>query len=105
LGPGLLESAYEAALLFEIQQLGIPVSRQVPLPMVYKSVSIDQGYRVDLIVDSKVIVEVKSVEALADVHHMQVLTYLRLSGLRLGLLVNFNTDKIEKNIVRKVNGL
>jgi GxxExxY protein len=105
LGPGLLESAYEAALAYEIGQSGMSVGKQVPLPMIYDSVYLDQGYRIDLLVNGKVVVEVKSVDMLADVHHKQVITYLKLSGLKLGLLVNFNTDKIAESIIRKVNGI
>jgi len=105
LGPGLLESAYEAALAHEAEKAGLTVVRQVPLPLKYESVQLDQGYRVDLIINGKVLVEVKSVETLAEVHHKQVITYLKLSGIKLGLLVNFNTDQIARSIVRKVNGL
>lgn len=105
LGPGLLESAYEAALAHELEKAGLSVGRQVPLPLKYDSVQLDQGYRVDLIINGMVLVEIKSVEALAEVHHKQVITYLRLSGLKLGLLVNFNTDQIAGAIIRKVNGL
>jgi GxxExxY protein len=105
LGPGLLESAYEAALAFEVSKEGLNVKSQVPLPMIYESVNLPLGFRLDLLVDDKVVIEVKSVEVLLDIHHKQLLTYLRLSGLKLGLLVNFNTDNISENIVRKVNKL
>ncbi|WP_231459655.1 MULTISPECIES: GxxExxY protein [unclassified Pedobacter] len=105
LGPGLLESAYEAALKYEIQKEGLKVKSQVSLPMVYEEISIDVGYRLDLLVEQKVILELKSVEIIAPVHHKQLLTYLRLSGLKLGLLINFNTDNISDNIFRKVNKL
>ena len=105
LGPGLLESAYEAALKYELDQTGLHVVSQVALPMVYKSVHVEIGYRLDLLVEQKVIVEIKSVEHLLDVHHKQVITYLKLSGLKLGLLVNFNTDDLSKSVFRKVNGL
>lgn len=105
LGPGLLESAYEAALKHELQLEDLHVISQVPLPMIYKSVAVDIGYRMDLLVEKKVVIELKSVEVLLDVHHKQVITYLKLSGLKLGLLVNFNTDDITKGIFRKVNGL
>lgn len=105
LGPGLLESAYEAALKYELEQSGLPVQAQVALPMIYESVRVDIGYRLDLLVAHKVIIELKSVETLLDVHHKQVITYLKLSGLKLGLLVNFNTDNIATSIFRKVNGL
>jgi GxxExxY protein len=105
LGPGLLESAYEAALAHEISKAGLKVKSQVALPMIYESIKVDVGYRLDLVVEDKVIIELKSVEALLDVHHKQLITYLKLSGMKLGLLVNFNVDDISKNIFRKVNGL
>jgi GxxExxY protein len=105
LGPGLFESVYVGALVFELTNLGLSVKREVGIPIVYKGVSIDAGYRADMIVNDKVIMEVKSVETLAEVHHKQLLTYLRLSGLKLGLLVNFNTTEISKSIFRKVNKL
>ena len=105
LGPGLLESAYQSALIFEIQAASLKVNSQVPLPMVYEGTRINIGYRLDLLVQDKVIVEIKSVEVLQDVHHQQLITYLKLSGLKLGLLVNFNTIDISKSIFRKVNGL
>lgn len=105
LGPGLLESAYEAALAYEIKKDGLSVKEQVGLPLVYETIHVDVAYRLDLLVADKVIIELKSVEALLDVHHKQLLTYLRLSRLKLGLLVNFNCDDIYNNIFRKVNGL
>lgn len=105
LGPGLLESVYEAALAHELIQKGLKIRLQVPMPVVYEEVRLELGFRLDLLVNDLVLIEVKSIEALAEIHHKQVLTYLRISGLRLGILVNFNTDHIERNIVRKVNGL
>jgi len=90
LGPGLLESAYEAVLMYELAKEGLDVKAQVPLPLVYDEIKLDVGYRIDLLVENKVIIEIKSVENLAEVHHKQVLTYLKLSGLKLALLVNFN---------------
>jgi len=105
LGPGLLESAYEAALFHELSKAGLQVSLQVSMPMIYDSIKVDVGYRLDLLIENKVIIELKSVETLLDVHHKQLITYLKLSGLKLGLLVNFNTDNISKSIFRKVNGL
>ena len=105
LGPGLLESAYEAALKYELEKDHLLVLSQAPLPLVYESIKLSIGYRLDLLVENKVIIELKSVENLMDVHHKQMITYLKLSGLKLGLLVNFNTDDISKNIFRKVNGL
>ncbi|MDD3293919.1 MAG: GxxExxY protein [Geobacteraceae bacterium] len=105
LGPGLLESVYEAALKYEIGKRGLRVTRQSPLPVVYESVALEEGFRADLIVEDLVIVELKSVEAVAPVHKKQLLTYLRLSGKRLGLLVNFGTNLIKDGITRVVNGL
>ncbi len=105
LGPGLLESAYECALMFELLQRGLDVRCQVPMPLIYKSVKLDQGYRLDLLVEDKVIVELKSVECLAPVHYSQLLTYLRLSDKRLGLLINFNSKLLKHGIHRVVNGL
>ena len=105
LGPGLLESAYEAALAYELNKDGLRVEKQVALPMVYDETKVDIGYRLDILVERKVIIEIKSVEILLDVHHKQLITYLKLSGLKLGLLVNFNTADISKSIIRKVNNL
>lgn len=105
LGPGLLESAYEAALSFELVRAGLCTKTQVALPMIYETVQVDIGYRLDVLVENRVIIEIKSVETLLEVHHKQVITYLKLSGLRLGLLVNFNSEDISKGIFRKVNGL
>lgn len=105
LGPGLLESAYEAALNYELKKSGLKVRRQVPLPLVYEGVCLEVGYRIDLLIEEKVLVEIKSVENLGQVHHKQVLTYLKLSGRRLGILVNFNCAAIDKSIFRKVNRL
>ncbi|MBK9591900.1 MAG: GxxExxY protein [Crocinitomicaceae bacterium] len=93
LGPGLLESTYEICLAFELKELGLEVKQQVALPVVYKDVKLDAGYRIDLIVENKVIVEIKSVEALADIHTAQLLTYLKLKDIKLGLLINFNSVK------------
>lgn len=105
LGPGLLESAYEATLIYELQNNGLKVRSQVPLPLIYNDIKLDVGYRVDLIVNDKVLIEIKSVENLIAVHHKQVLTYLKLSGIKLGILVNFNTDNIFNGMFRKVNNL
>ncbi len=105
LGPGLLESAYEAVLMYELIKLGLQVKSQVALPLIYDEIKMDVGYRIDLLVEDKVIIEIKSVENLAEVHHKQVITYLKLSGKKLGLLVNFNCVEIDKSIFRKVNGL
>ncbi len=105
LGAGLLESAYEATLKYELEKIGLSVLAQTPVPLIYGDVSLEVGYRLDLLVENKVIVELKSVETLLDVHHKQLITYLKLSELKLGILVNFNTADISKSIFRKVNGL
>ena len=105
LGPGLLESVYEAALAYELMKEDLIVETQVSIPVVYNEIKLDLGFRADLIVEKKVIIEIKSVENIAEVHHKQVLTYLKLTGIKLGLLVNFNTDDISHSIFRKVNGL
>ena len=105
LGPGLYESVYVTALSYELQQLDLSVKTEVPLPMVYEGIKFEAGFRIDILVNDKLIIEVKSVENLAEVHHKQVLTYLKLSGLKLGLLVNFNSPNIADSIFRKVNGL
>ncbi|MDR7129929.1 GxxExxY protein [Algoriphagus sp. 4150] len=105
LGPGLLESTYESTLNHELIKEGLNVRRQVGLPLVYDNLRMDVGYRIDLIVEDKVIIEIKSVENLMEVHHKQVITYLRLSGIKLGLLVNFNVQDITEGIIRKVNKL
>jgi GxxExxY protein len=105
LGPELLESAYEAALEYDLKQIGLSVRTQVAMPFVYKDVKQDVGYRIDLIVNEKVIVEIKSIENLAPVHFAQTLTYLKLSQLKLALLINFNTKVLKEGIHRIVNGL
>ena len=105
LGPGLLESAYEECLFHEIRQTGLKVEKQKPLPLIYKEVKLEVGYRLDLIVENKVIIEVKSVEALNDIHTAQVLTYLKISGCKLGLLMNFNVLRVKDGIKRLVNNL
>ena len=98
LGPGLLESAYEECLSFELAQAGMVIRRQVPLPIVYKSVRLDCGYRLDLVVENQLIVEIKSVERLLPIHDAQVLTYLRLSGRKTALLINFNVVLLNDGI-------
>ena len=105
IGPGLLESAYENALAYDLQELGFSVRQQVPMPFIYKEVKQEVGYRIDLLVNSKVIIEVKAVEAVAPVHFAQLLTYLKLSGIKLGLLLNFNSKTLKDNIHRVVNNL
>ena len=105
LGPGLLESAYEACLAFELRKRGFDVQTQVPLPLVYQGVKLEVGYRIDLLVDDCVIVEVKSVELLAPIHEAQVISYLKLSGRKVGLLINFNVLHLKDGIRRFVNHL
>lgn len=105
LGAGLLESVYVAALEWELTKQGLQVKREVPVPVHYKEVKMDLGFRLDLLIENKVIIEVKSVENLAEVHHKQVLTYLKITNLKLGILVNFNVASIKDGIFRKVNGL
>jgi GxxExxY protein len=105
LGPGLLESVYEAVLTYELQQRGLSVVRQKPIPVIYENVRLEESFRADLIVEGKVIVELKSVETIAPVHKKQVLTYLRLTNLKLGLLINFGDALIKDGITRIVNGL
>ena len=103
LGPGLLESAYERCLEFELNKNGIHVERQKPQPLVYESIKLEAGYRVDLLVERIIIIEVKSVEALTDVHFAQILTYMKLSGCKLGLLANFNVLHFKDGIRRVIN--
>jgi len=103
LGPGLLESAYEACLAFELAQRGLKVELQKPLPVVYKEVHLDCGYRLDLLVENAVIVEIKAVESLAPIHQAQLLSYLRLSGCKVGLLINFNVRILKDGLRRLVN--
>jgi GxxExxY protein len=105
LGPGLLESVYENCLAFELRQRGLNVLQQQPLPVVYKDVRMDMGFRLDLWVENKVVIEVKSVDALNDVHLTQTLTYLKLTRNKLGLLINFNVPLIKNGIRRVVNNL
>jgi GxxExxY protein len=105
LGPGLLESVYEAILYYELTQLGLFVERQKPIPLIWKDIKLDIGFRSDLIVEEKVIIEIKSVEQLSNVHFKQVLTYIRVTNLKLGLLVNFNEALIKNGIKRVVNGI
>ena len=102
LGPGLLESAYAACLAHELALRGLPFEKEKPLPVQYKGMQLDCGYRLDFLVDGKVIVELKSVEKLAPLHEAQLMTYLRLAGLRIGLLMNFNTEKLRDGLVRRV---
>jgi GxxExxY protein len=104
-GPGLLESVYEELLSYEIIKRGLFVQRQVGIPLNYESIKMEIGFRADIIVENKVIIELKSIETILDVHKKQLLTYLKLSGLKLGLLINFNTYMLKDGIVRIVNKL
>ncbi|MFT3752424.1 MAG: GxxExxY protein [Paludibacter sp.] len=105
LGPGLLESVYEEIMCFELTRLGLKVDRQKAIPVIWNETKMEIGFRADLIVENKVIIELKSVESLAPVHSKQVLTYLKLTGLKLGLLINFNENLIKDAITRIVNNL
>jgi GxxExxY protein len=102
LGPGLLESAYKECLFYEIQKSGLAVEKEKPMPLVYEAVKLDIGYRLDLLVENKLVIDTKSVEALNDVHLAQVLTYLKLSKCRLGLLINFNVKYLKDGIKRVI---
>jgi GxxExxY protein len=104
LGPGLLESAYEYCLAYELGMRGLRVEQQKPLPLVYDQVKLECGYRIDLLVEGSVVVEVKSVDALAPIHEAQIITYLKLSGCKLGLLINFNVPAVKDGIHRFING-
>lgn len=104
LGPGLLESAYQECLYFELRRIGLFVEKEKPLPLLYEEVKLEVGYRIDLLVERQIVVEIKSVDALADIHLAQVLTYLKLSNNRLGLLINFNVVLLKDGIKRVVNG-
>jgi GxxExxY protein len=105
LGPGLLESAYEECLFYELNKTGIEIQKQKALPLVYEEVKLDIGYRIDIIIENKLILEIKSVEALNDIHFAQLLTYLKLTNCKLGMLMNFNVALIKNGIKRVVNNL
>ena len=105
LGPGLLESIYEEILFFELDQKGLHVQRQVPVPLKYKDMRFDTAFRLDLLVNNRVVIELKAVESLAPVHYAQLLSYLKLSDKKLGLLINFNTKLLKDGIHRVVNNL
>lgn len=104
LGPGLLESSYKECLYYELKQIGLKVEKEKALPLVYKEVKLDCGYRIDLLVENRIIIELKSVEALNNVHMAQILTYLKLQDLRYGLLINFNVARLKDGIKRVVQG-
>lgn len=105
LGPGLLESSYEECLMYELIKAGLFIEKQKALPLVYEEVKLEVGYRIDILVENKVVIEIKAVEVLNDVHLAQILTYLKLSGCKLGLLINFNVSLIKNGIKRVVNNL
>ena len=105
LGPGLLESSYEECLFYELQKSGLLIERQKPLSLIYEDIKLDIGYRVDLLIERNLIIELKSVETLNDIHFAQLLTYLKLSNCKLGLLINFNVTLIKNGIKRIANNL
>jgi GxxExxY protein len=105
LGPGLLESAYQECLYYELIGSGLKVEKEKPMPIIYKEVKLDHGYRMDLLVEDKVVVEIKTVDAIIDVHEAQILTYLKLGDYKLGLLINFNVQLLKKGIKRFVHNL
>ncbi len=102
LGPGLLESTYEVCFASELNEAGLKVDIQKPLPVVYKNIKLDAGYRIDLLVENEIIIELKSVDEIAPIHEAQLLTYMKLSGKRLGLLINFNVKDLKKGIKRMI---
>jgi len=104
LGPGLLESAYKECLFYKIKKEGLIVEKEVAMPLVYREVKLECGYRIDLLVENKVVIELKSVEALNDVHFAQTLTYMKLGDFKLGLLINFNVSLLKNGIRRIING-
>lgn len=103
LGPGLLESAYKECLFYEIMKEGLHVQKEVPMPIIYEEIKLDHGYRIDLLVENRVVIEIKTVDAFIDVHFSQVLTYLRLGGYKLGLLINFQVQSLKNGIRRVIN--
>nr|WP_199001749.1 GxxExxY protein [Flavobacterium sp. ASV13] len=105
LGPGLLESAYQECLYYEIVNSGLSVEKQKALPIIYKDIKLDHGYRIDLLIENKIVIELKTVEAFTDVHFAQILTYLKLGNYPLGLLINFDSKILKNNIKRFINTL
>ncbi|SHM47735.1 GxxExxY protein [Flavobacterium chilense] len=105
LGPGLLESAYQECLYYEIMNSGLSVEKQKALPIIYKDIKLDHGYRIDLLIENKIVIELKTVEAFTDVHFAQILTYLKLGNYPLGLLINFDSKILKNNIKRFINTL
>lgn len=104
LGPGLLESAYEECMFYELNKHNLLVEKQKPMPLIYDEVKLDVGYRLDFLIEKKLVLEIKSVETLNDVHLAQILTYLRLSNCKLGMLINFNTLQFKNGVKRVING-
>jgi GxxExxY protein len=104
-GPGLLESAYQECLMYELINSGLQVEKEKAMPIVYKDIKLDHGYRIDLLVEDKVVIEIKTVDTLIEVHTAQILTYLKLGGYKLGLLINFNVSLLKEGIKRYVNNL
>ncbi len=104
LGPGLLESAYEECLFYELSQTGLFLEKQKPMPLIYNEVKLDIGYRIDILIERKFVVEIKAIEALNDIHLAQILTYLRLSNCKLGMLINFNVLQFKNGVKRVING-
>jgi GxxExxY protein len=104
LGPGLLESAYKECLYYKIIKAGLKVEKEKPMPLIFEEVKLDCGYRIDLLVEDKLVIELKSVESLTDVHFAQTLTYLKLGNFKLGLLINFNVALVKDGIKRIING-
>lgn len=105
LGPGLLESSYEACLVYELRNRGLDVKSQIPLPVIYKGIELETGYRIDILVENQVIIEIKSVDQLDGIHIAQILTYLKLTNLKLGLLINFNSVRLIDGVKRIANNL
>ncbi|MGE8513263.1 MAG: GxxExxY protein [Chryseobacterium culicis] len=105
LGPGLLESAYEECLFYELNKHDILVERQKPMPLIYDEIKMDVGYRLDFLIEKKFVLEIKSIESLQDIHLAQILTYLRLSNCKLGMLINFNTIQFKNGVKRVINGI
>ncbi len=103
LGPGLLESAYQECLFFELKEIGLQVKKEIALPIVYKDIKLDHGYRIDLLVENKIVIELKTVECFTDVHSAQILTYMKLGNYSLGLLINFHTKLLKNGIKRFIN--
>jgi len=104
LGPGLLESAYQECLIYKLNSFGFHVDKEKPMPLIFEEVKLDCGYRLDILVENKVVIEVKSVDALNDIHLAQTLTYLKLGKYRLGLLINFNVTLLKHGVKRVING-